>query len=402
VPVVRVQHVCQATTPGVALLVSQVILSLFQTLGYLALIAIAFGAVERSEWPPLVRSLVQGCIFGGGAVLAMFEPAELAEGVQIDGRALIVGFGAAFGGWPAALVATLMAVIMRVLLGGAGVGPGVAGIAIAAVLGLFWRYRLKPAGRLGVVNLLGLGLLISLHLLASAVLGYALLVTMLTHIAPYVVSASVVAALFLGLFIERELRQIAREQHWRRNALTDSLTGLPNRRAFEQGMGGLRVAGRPASLLIVDVDHFKLVNDTHGHAAGDYVLQRLAKTLRSNLRHDDLLARLGGEELSILLPGSGVPEATAVAERLRAAVEAMGLEWQGLPLEVTISIGVAVGDGTTPASTLFTQADAALYAAKRGGRNRVVCAGQVLFEPPVSARPGEELAERRRARHRVA
>ncbi len=401
-PLVQVLHVCQATTPGAALLVSQVILSLFQTLGYLALIAIAFGAVERSEWPPLVRSLVQGCIFGGGAVLAMFEPAELAEGVQIDGRALIVGFGAAFGGWPAALVAALMAGIMRVLLGGAGVGPGVAGIAIAAVLGLFWRYRLKPAGRLGVVNLLGLGLLISLHLLASAVLGYALLVTMLTHIAPYVVSASVLAALFLGLFIERELRQIAREQHWRRNALTDPLTGLPNRRAFEQGMGGLRVAGRPASLLIADVDHFKLVNDTHGHAAGDYALQRLAMTLRGKLRHNDLLARLGGEELSILLPDTGVPEATAVAERLRVAVEAMGLEWQGLPLKVTISIGVAVGDGSTPASTLFTQADAALYAAKRGGRNRVVFAGQVLFEPPVPALPDEDVAERRRARHRVA
>src|SRR5690606_14889573 len=251
----------------------------------------------------------------------MFEPAQLADGVQIDGRALIVGFGAAFGGWPAALLAGLMAGSVRMLIGGAGVGPGLAGIAIAAVLGLVWRYWLKPAGKLGVGSLLGLGLLISLHLLASAVLGYALLVTMLTHIAPYVVSASVVAALFLGLFIERELRQIAREQHWRRNALTDPLTGLPNRRAFEQGMGGLRVAGRPAGLLIADVDHFKLVNDTHGHAAGDYVLQRLAMTLRGNLRSHDLLARLGGEELSILLPDTGVPDAIVVAERLRAAVE---------------------------------------------------------------------------------
>ncbi|MFD2647569.1 diguanylate cyclase [Devosia albogilva] len=384
------------------MLVPQVILSLFQTLGYLALIAVAFGAVERTEWPPLVRSLVQGCIFGGGAVLAMFEPAQLAEGVQIDGRALIVGFGAAFAGWPAALLAAVMAGSVRILIGGAGVGPGLAGIVIAAVLGLVWRYWLKPRGPLGVGSLLGLGVLISLHLLASAVLGYSLLVTMLIHIAPYIVSASVVDALFLGLFIERELRQIAREQHWRRNALTDPLTGLPNRRAFEQGMDGLRVEERPASLLIVDVDHFKLVNDTHGHAAGDYVLQRLAATLRANLRRKDLLARLGGEELSILLPDTGVPEATAVAERLRAAVEGMEIEWQGRPLQITISIGVAVAKGTMPATTLFTQADAALYAAKRGGRNRVVFAGEVLFEPPAPIRPSREMPERRRARRRVA
>lgn len=384
------------------MLASQVILSLLQTLGYLALIAIGFGAVERTGWPPLVRRLVQGCIFGGGAVLAMFEPAQLAEGVQIDGRALIVGFGAAFGGWPAALVAGVMAVAMRLLIGGAGIGPGLVGIVVAAGLGLLWRYWLKPNGSLGVGSLLGLGLLISLHLLASAVLGYTLLVTLLTHVAPYIVITSVVAALFLGLFIERELRQIAREQHWRRNALTDPLTGLPNRRAFEQDVADLRVEGQEASLLIADVDRFKLVNDTHGHAAGDYVLQRLATTLRDNLRHNDLLARLGGEELSILLPDTGVQEARVVAERLRAAVETMDLEWQGRPLQVTISIGVAVGRGSTAAATLFTQADAALYAAKRAGRNRVVFAGEVLFDHPAPLRPEQERYERRGARHRVA
>src|SRR5690606_41904653 len=88
----------------------------------------------------------------------MFEPAQLADGVQIDGRALIVGFGAAFGGWPAALLAGLMAGSVRTLIGGAGVGPGLAGIAIAAVLGLVWGYWLKPAGELGVGSLLGVGL----------------------------------------------------------------------------------------------------------------------------------------------------------------------------------------------------------------------------------------------------
>lgn len=162
-------------------------------------------------------------------------------------------------------------------------------------------------------------------------------------------------------------------------ATTDGLTGLNNRRHFlERGqaeLGRSRRTGAPVGCLMFDVDHFKKVNDTHGHDVGDAVLRALALAARESLRDIDLLGRLGGEEFGALLPETGHTDALLVAERLRAAVAAMGLTHQGAPLVVTISLGVAcaLGEGETLES-LLKRADGALYEAKQAGRNRVVAA----------------------------
>jgi len=162
-------------------------------------------------------------------------------------------------------------------------------------------------------------------------------------------------------------------------ATTDGLTGLSNRRHFmERGgaeLGRARRTGGPVSCLMFDVDHFKKVNDAHGHNAGDEVLRALARTARGSLRDIDLLGRLGGEEFGALLPETGLEEALLVAERLREAVATMGLTHAGAPLAVTMSLGVACakGQGETLES-LLRRADGALYEAKQSGRNRVVAA----------------------------
>jgi diguanylate cyclase len=369
------------------MLVQELFITLVHGVSLLALMAIAFGAVERQNWPKTITSVTHGLIFGSGAVIAMMAPARIGDGVMVDARALIVGFAAAFGGWPAALVALVLAAGYRLWLGGMGAMPGAIGIAAAAALGLGWRYFLRPKGRVKMHHLVVLGLVVSCYLLTGVAMGYASIWSLLSLIAPYMVTASVAASILLGLFVDRELNQISRERQWKARALTDPLTALPNRRAFERGVAGLRPPEAEAALLILDLDHFKVVNDTHGHAAGDYVLQQVSMILRANMRNRDLLSRLGGEELAVLLPDTGLALARQIADRLRQAIETLEIHWEGQVIRITASFGVAVAPGTLPAADLFVQADAALYAAKRSGRNRVAFAGDVLLLRPVSGHP---------------
>jgi two-component system cell cycle response regulator len=162
-------------------------------------------------------------------------------------------------------------------------------------------------------------------------------------------------------------------------AITDALTGLFNRRYMESHLSTLidQTAGRgkPLSLLLVDIDYFKAINDNHGHDAGDDVLREFALRVRKSIRGIDLACRYGGEEFVIVMPETDMAVATTVAERLRRRIAAdpFAIGQAGDKVEVTISIGIAALNGakdTAPA--LLKRADQALYRAKRDGRNRVV------------------------------
>jgi len=160
-------------------------------------------------------------------------------------------------------------------------------------------------------------------------------------------------------------------------ALTDPLTGLFNRRGlFELGhieFARTRRFNRPFSAIMVDIDHFKRINDTFGHTiGGDPVLQALAHKCQSGVREIDLIGRYGGEEIIILLPETDLETATGIAERLRKAVETMQVQTKAGRLSITVSMGVAAYDGNTPnLEVLVTRADQAMYIAKHNGRNRV-------------------------------
>lgn len=164
-------------------------------------------------------------------------------------------------------------------------------------------------------------------------------------------------------------------------AATDGLTQLPNKRSFNEAlMRELALADRnatPLSLVMVDVDHFKKINDTWGHASGDIVLARLGEILKLSLRTSDFAARYGGEEFVLLLPCTPREGAALVAERVRTMVAEKPFVLTEGPVNVNVSLGVAsiIGPGCREgAKNFFERADAALYAAKNGGRNRVVCA----------------------------
>ncbi|MHB1103445.1 MAG: diguanylate cyclase [Devosia sp.] len=174
-------------------------------------------------------------------------------------------------------------------------------------------------------------------------------------------------------------------------ATRDGLTGLCNHRTFyaqlTDELARARRSGRPFSLLLLDIDHFKRVNDTHGHLAGDAVLKGLGELLGRQARAMDRVCRYGGEEITVILPETDPAAAASFAERLRAAVEAQPFDVDaGALLYITVSIGVASWPAhADDAQALIAAADAAMYAAKQRGRNLVACYEPALAQP---ATPG--------------
>jgi diguanylate cyclase (GGDEF)-like protein len=167
------------------------------------------------------------------------------------------------------------------------------------------------------------------------------------------------------------------DQEIRNQAITDPLTGIANRRHLwdvaTRTLGESLRASRPLSVLVLDLDHFKQVNDCHGHATGDQVLKTMTQAVSGALRSKDVLARIGGEEFVVLMPDTPLEGAKRVAERLRKEISQVSVQCEGnLHLRVTTSIGVATAGHTTRTwDDLLRQADRALYDAKQAGRNRV-------------------------------
>ncbi|MDC0336224.1 diguanylate cyclase [Pseudodesulfovibrio sp.] len=196
-----------------------------------------------------------------------------------------------------------------------------------------------------------------------------------------VLSTAMVLGVFL-FFAMRLMHQLqAAQKEIAQLAVTDELTGLANRRhffdRFDEEVDRCNRYGNSLSLLMLDIDHFKQVNDTYGHPAGDAVLAEVARLLKANIRTSDIIARYGGEEFVVLIPSMTATEAAQAAEKLRVVIEVNDIALEGPPLNVTISAGVAdiesVKDhDSSLKDALIRAADRALYKAKADGRNRVV------------------------------
>jgi len=187
----------------------------------------------------------------------------------------------------------------------------------------------------------------------------------------------VAAAILVALGVADRLReQRAALTEAERRAQTDPLTGVLNRRSLVERLDAAclraRARGLPIALLFIDLDHFKEINDTFGHAAGDACLSAVIAPIQAELRQSDVIGRYGGEEFVVILSSADITAAHPIAERIRNRVEGVRIEGYGVPIQLTCSIGVATSDTLGVwGEHLIAQADAAVYAAKRSGRNRV-------------------------------
>lgn len=245
--------------------------------------------------------------------------------------------------------------------------------------------RAGKAWRLLFVGAAAIMLVLALRA-AAALSGHVEFATPDTHAAHPVQIVSFIAIMatallgsigFVLLVKERADREILHL------AMTDSLTGVPNRRALmEQVEHALtRRSGSPLALLMIDVDHFKRINDTHGHPAGDEVLRKVTERMVERLRGHDVLGRYGGEEFCVVAPDTDAAGALALAESLRHVIAATPLVAESGALPVTVSIGVALcpANATRELKDMLAEADAMLYAAKQAGRDRVVISDNLIY-----------------------
>jgi diguanylate cyclase len=192
-------------------------------------------------------------------------------------------------------------------------------------------------------------------------------------------NATVVGAPFLWFFFSVMMYQVRLQRRLSRLSRKDSLTGLNNRRSFFEMAEKRRKQAQVAILMVLDADHFKRINDTYGHQAGDICLQTIAYTLRRNLRAQDVVGRIGGEEFAILLANTTEAQARVIAERLTGPIPFQAGP-EAAHLSVTLSVGAVASTPDIALDRLFIQADRALYQAKSEGRARVVFAGS--DQPP--------------------
>ncbi len=355
-------------------MIAQYIVPTVNFAGLMALIAVAFGFVVRTVPERHTRHAILGGILGLGAVLVSLQPVMVINGIQIDPRNLLVGCAGAFVGPLAGAITFAMAAATRYYESGQSANVCVVSLLVATCAGLLWRRFTHANERTDAKHLIALGLTISLSYICTFLLPREAWAPVFINAVPFLTTTNIIGAVVLGGFLERERRRAIRERRLQHQANIDPLTGLWNRRAFEDAYATSVLHERSAgtAFVLIDLDHFKRVNDTHGHVIGDKVLVAVAAKLCACLRDADLTARFGGEEFAVCLPNTDREQTIKVVKRLRQAVtEACPAEVEA-GLAITASIGVCWRENAIRLETAFTIADQALYQAKASGRNQAV------------------------------
>ncbi|GGS25464.1 GGDEF domain-containing protein [Deinococcus knuensis] len=301
-------------------------------------------------------------LFSVTPVLLMLVPAEIQEGIFIDMRSVPGAFVTLVYGPLAGVLVTLPVALYRLWLGGSGVVAAMSSlISVLVISSLLRHVMLRRPG--SWLHWKWIPVVFCLNGVALLLLPDGL--NLFTQVYPALLLFNTVGAVVGWGILRDRFATLRLTRDWRAAAVTDALTGLANRRQFDEDASHLEPGD---VLMLIDLDHFKRVNDTFGHQVGDDVLREVARRLTGEGRGRDRAYRYGGEEFAMIfraVPEGAIP---SVAERLRLAVAA-----QMIPAtneRVTVSIG-AVAFSRVPVSTLLARADTALYAAKEGGRDQV-------------------------------
>ena len=345
-------------------------------LGLTALVVLGYSWVIRVFKQGVSKGAAVGILFAFGGIVSMNDPMRLAPGVIYDSRTALLSLAYPYGGPIGTLIAVIAMSACRLWIGGVGALAGVAGMFAAALIGyacaLVPLRKLKP----GLVRSVFVGIAGSLSLAAIALLPHETMISLIGAPLVLVIVANVAGVILVSEFLEREKARQRIMRALENEASVDPLTKLKNRRAFDQAalraMNDNRSKSHHCSLVLIDIDRFKTINDQWGHDAGDRVLAGVAKIIRKNVRITDLVVRYGGEEIVLLLTNTPQSAAVGVAEKVRSQIENTQFESGEQNLAVTISAGVAsLSEAHHDMNAVMKAADRALYRAKSNGRNRV-------------------------------
>lgn len=332
--------------------------------------------------PSINVKINAGLLFGIYGIILMYYSFPIDPRFFADLRHLAIVVIASYLGWLPSLIAGVLIALGRLILFGMSASSAIAGAGMLLIGIICGTLSRTHWGRLSKMLLMSVSSMLVLlcimwmnipdHHKVYTVFTEHLIISMLATVVIYMLTEYINTSnqLFLQL---------------KKNAETDYLTSLHNLRQFEQLLSERFLEAQHFSerlgVLVVDIDHFKKINDTYGHAAGDAVLQQLSKVMREHSRSFDEVSRNGGEEFSVLVPEATIDETAAIAERIRAAVaDHIFVLEDGTKIRITVSIGVAVHPDTIRsknARELLQQADRELYRAKDSGRNRVCSAPEI-------------------------
>ncbi|MEM8538481.1 MAG: diguanylate cyclase [Pseudomonadota bacterium] len=342
-----------------------------------ALMGLAFllNMVLRKFHGSKYEQLATGSLFGCAIVLGMTNPIVIDDGLIFDTRTLLIGAATVFGGPAAGAVALLFGLSARVVIGGAGLLSGVIGLALAYAIAMAWRQYVQPRMTNRVLGDMTFGLVITSSIIGVFVLPYDIAISIVADILPVLLITDAIGMAAIGFIYRREVQYFIDAKLLEAYAKTDPLTATLNRRGldrafddafFDENLGH--------ALLYFDIDSFKQINDTHGHDAGDKVLSEIAKRIQKNIREEAILARHGGDEFSIYIPGLQGADLQRVANRLCRLIADTPIRHNDTAIKATISMG---GIWTSAASNLQDMIDGAdmqLLQAKAEGKNRAVVA----------------------------
>ncbi|MFS8045939.1 GGDEF domain-containing protein [Rhizobium sp. BR 314] len=350
--------------------------SLVRVLGQVAIIVYAYSLVTRTIERGILKSVAVGLLFGLGGILSMSDPIRFMPGVIQDGRSILLVLTPIYGGIVGTVVAAFMMAIFRYLVGGLGAVSGVAGILIVATAGYVLTLLPRQLTGTGWRRSALFGLATTTSLVVLVFLPWSVTRELLISAALPVTIVNILGVMLLSDLLEKESYRIGIQRALENEATLDPLTQLPNRRVLQrEGDRCSKEAGMrrvPFSIIMLDIDHFKKINDNWGHTFGDTVLARVADVIRRTVRKTDIAARYGGEEIVVLLPNTDMRAAGIVAEKIRNDIEATVLMFGQETVHVTASIGIACSfEPSTDFKYVLEAADKALYRAKAGGRNRV-------------------------------
>lgn len=357
----------------------ELLTGIIRTLGLTALVLLGYSVVIRRFPKGLLKGTAIGTLFAVAGIVSMHDPIVVAPGIFLDGRVSLLAIAYPYAGPIGAIVATIIMALYRLGLGGMGVIPGVITIVLASLVGYLFTFIPVRKLPVGATRSIVLGLAASVSLVSIFLLPGEIRTALLGFPICAIIIGNVVNVVVLIAFIEREKSRLRLLRTLEHEAWVDPLTQLQNRRAFDKAaliaMNDNRSRATACSLIMIDIDHFKMINDRLGHDAGDLVLAKVAAIIRKNVRASDIVVRYAGEEIALLLINTAQVTAFELAEKVRKQIAETEFGTGNETITVTVSAGVAsLSERHVTIDAVMKAADKALYSAKSGGRNRVEAA----------------------------